>query len=378
MATEAGGGPLFVGSEIYRHSSYGDWHPLRIPRVSTVRDLSEALGWLPRERFRQSPRARPGALTAFHRPDYVAALQKAEAEGAVSPEVRARHDLGTPSNPVFPEMYRRPATAVGGSILAGELAAPGRVVYSPAGGTHHGRPDRASGFCYLNDPVFAILSLRRTGAGRVAYVDIDAHHGDGVEAAFATDPDTCMISIHEAGRWPRTGLAHDRGVGQVWNLPVPRGFNDDGMALVRDGLILPVVAAFRPDALVIQCGADAVLEDPQSRMALSNNAHWAVIAGLLDLAPRIVVLGGGGYNPWSVGRLWTGVWGTILGAEIPDRLPDAAAAVLRGLRWRGARREVLPETHWVETLRDLPRHGVIPDEVRTGVATHAARAAAWV
>ena len=176
---------------------HGAWHPLRIPRVSTVTDLARALGWLPPERFVQSPRAKPTALHAFHRPDYVAALVEAERTQSATAEVRERYALGTTANPVYPEMYRRPATAVGGSILAGELVAQGGIVYNPAGGTHHGMPGRANGFCYLNDPVFAILSLRRNGAKRVVYVDIDAHHCDGVEAAFADEPDVALVSVHE-------------------------------------------------------------------------------------------------------------------------------------------------------------------------------------
>lgn len=137
--------------------------PLRVPRVSTVMDLSRALGWLPDAQFVTSPRAKPAALTAWHRREYIDALQRAEAAQAVSAEDKARFHIGTVSNPVFPEIFRRPATAAGGSILAGELLAQGGVIYNPAGGTHHGLPDRANGFCYLNDPVLAMLSLRARG-----------------------------------------------------------------------------------------------------------------------------------------------------------------------------------------------------------------------
>ncbi len=112
-------------------------------------------------------------------------------------------------------MFRRPATSAGASLLGGRVVARGGVIYSPAGGTHHGLPDRANGFCYLNDPVLAIQSLRRNGAPRIAYIDIDAHHPDGVEHAFADDPDTLQISVHEQNRWPRTGALTDAGVGQV-------------------------------------------------------------------------------------------------------------------------------------------------------------------
>jgi acetoin utilization protein AcuC len=356
--------PLFLGSEIYRGSSYGPRHPLRVPRVSTVMDLARAMGWLGPDQYRPSPRAKPAALTIWHTPDYVAALQEAERRQDVSRQVRERHGLGTVSNPVFPEMFRRPATAAGASLLAGELLAGGGIVHHPGGGTHHGFPDRAGGFCYLNDAVLAILSLRRAGARRIAYVDIDAHHADGVEHAFAGHPDTLLISVHEEKRWPFTGRLEDDGGGNVLNLPVPRGFNDTEMAEVRDALILPAVAGFAPDALVLQCGADAVEEDPLSRLALSNNAHWTVLAALMALRPpRLVVLGGGGYNPWSVGRLWTGNWAVLNGHEVPDRLPPEAEDVLRGLTWTNARAGRNPPEHWFTTLRDTPRPGPLRPEM---------------
>ena len=274
-------------------------------------------------------------------------------------------------------MFRRPATGAGGAILAGTLLADPGVIHLPAGGTHHGLPDRANGFCYLNDPVFAILSLRASGSARIAYVDIDAHHPDGVEVGFAEDPDVLMISVHEEKRWPFTGALEDRGAGNTWNLPVPRGFNDTEMALVRDDLILPRLQAFRPDAIILQCGADAVEEDPLSRLGLSNNAHWAVVQAIRPLCDRLLVLGGGGYNPWSVGRLWTGVWATLAGYEIPDRLPTAAENVLRELSWTSNSRGKSPPDHWFTTLRDAPREGPIRDEVRDRVRHLHKRAAPW-
>ncbi|MCX7300201.1 MAG: acetoin utilization protein AcuC [Rhodobacterales bacterium] len=365
--------PLFIGSGIYRHSTYGGLHPLRIPRVSTVIDLSWALGWLPAHQYVQSPRAKPAALTAFHTAGYIAALQQAERDQAVSEAVRARHHIGTSSEPVFPEMFRRPATSAGAAILAGEMLAQGGVVYTPASGTHHGMPDRANGFCYLNDPALAILSLRRNGVRRVAYVDIDAHHPDGVEAAFRDDPEVLLISVHEENRWPRTGLIGEEGVGNVFNLPVPRGFHDDEMALARDEVILPAVLAFRPDVVVLQCGADGVLEDPQSKMALSNNTHWSVVVALRMLTPRFLVLGGGGYNPWSVARLWTGVWGTLNGHEVPESLPEPAQAVLRALTWHGQRHFRVAPENWVTTLRDPARGGAIGAELRSRVDRLAGR-----
>lgn len=358
--------PILLGSEIYRGSSYGSWHPLRIPRVSTVLDLTAALGW--RGDYLRSPRAKPAALDHWHTPDYLAALVQAERDGDVSAATRARHHIGTHANPVFAELWRRPATGAGGALLAAELLAQRGVVYHPGGGTHHALPDRANGFCYLNDPVLAILALRRLGARRVVYVDIDAHHCDGVEHGFATQPEVTLISVHEENRWPRTGALTDRGAGNLWNLPVPKALNDDEFALIRDALILPVTAAQRPDAVVLQCGADALADDPQSKLALSNGALWAVVAALRPLSPRYLVLGGGGYNPWSVGRAWTGVWATLAGIDIPDRLPPEATELLRALRWDGMTRVKQPLPHWLTTLRDAPRPGPIRPVIRDRLA----------
>ncbi|SMX23439.1 Acetoin utilization protein AcuC [Boseongicola aestuarii] len=337
-----------------------------------------ALGWLTPDEWVRSPRARPKALSAWHSPDYVAAVMKAEEEGSVSDEVRRRYNLGTHANPVFAEMYRRPATAAGAAIWAGENLKDGGVLYSPAGGTHHGMPDHANGFCYFNDPVLAILSMREYGVQRIAYVDIDAHHPDGVEHAFATDPDVLMISVHEERRWPFKGHLEDRGVGNVFNLPVPRGFNDAEMRAAREDIILPLVQAFRPEAIILQCGADAVTEDPLSRLALSNNAHWAIVEALNGMAPRYLVLGGGGYNPWSVGRLWTGVWGTLTKQKFPERLPPLAEAVLRDLSWPGRAAGRNPPEHWFTTICDLPREGQIKPEVRERLDALGARMTAWL
>ena len=129
-------------------------------------------------------------------------------------------------------------------------------MHCPGGGTHHGRPDRASGFCYLNDPVLAILAWLDAGLQRVVYLDIDAHHGDGVQDAFHADDRVLTVSVHEAGRWPHTGLATDRAAGGARNLPVPEGFNDSEMRWLLHKAILPLIEAHRPQAIFLQCGAD--------------------------------------------------------------------------------------------------------------------------
>jgi len=363
--------PRFIGSEIYRRSRYGGKHPLAIPRVSAAIDLCRALGWLPDDVYIDSPIATPAQLARFHDPDYVAALMAAEAAQAVDDATRARFGIGANGNPVFGEIFRRPATACGATLRAIELLAEGGAVYSPAGGTHHGRPARASGFCYFNDPALGILAALDAGLRRVAYVDIDAHHCDGVEDAFADDPRVMTISVHEADRWPRTGGRSDPER-FVYNFPVPPDFNDSEFALILEEGIVPRVAALAPDLIILQCGADALAEDPLSRLALSNRSHWRAVAALRALAPRLLVLGGGGYNPWAVARCWGGVWATLNGFAVPERLPDAAEAVLRGLSWsRSAGRN--PPAHWYTTLADAPRPGPVREAVRSLLET--ARAA---
>lgn len=355
--------PLLIGSEIYRGSTYGPKHPLAIPRVSTTLDLIRAMGWVAPAQYLDSPRATPEQLTRFHAPDYIAALMQAEATQCVDPAHRERHRIGADGNPVYREVFSRPATGAGGVMLAARLTARGGIIHVPGGGTHHGQPDRASGFCYLNDAVLGLMQWLDLGLDRILYLDIDAHHGDGVEAAFADDSRVFTLSIHEAGRWPHTGLATDRAGGHARNIPVPAGYNDTEADYLLSHAILPLVRAMRPQAIMLQCGADAIEEDPLSRLSLSNNHHRAVVEAVAALAPRLIVLGGGGYNPWSVARCWAGIWATLNRRPIPDRIPPAAEAVLRGLSFSRAAGRNPPE-HWFTTIVDPPRPGDVRAEIR--------------
>jgi len=354
---------LFVASDFCRRRGFGNHHPLSIPRVATVLELCEHLGWLGAERCRGAGAASVARLTAFHDPSYVEALREADAAHHVAPGVRERYGFGTLENPLFPGVFARAATAVGGSILAAELALEGRVAFHPAGGTHHGRRDRASGFCYFNDPVFAILTLLEREAGRVLYVDLDAHHGDGVQAAFLDEPRVRVISIHEANRWPHSGAADDRGHGHALNLPVPAGFNDDELDFLMDEVVMPVGTEFAPHAVVVTCGTDALAGDPLSRLALGNAALWRAVERIVALATPAVVLGGGGYNPWTLARCWTGLWGRLAGHEIPVVLPDEAQVVLAGLHCDLVDDEEV-EAEWLTTLADAPRRGPVREAVR--------------
>ncbi len=354
--------PVFVGGEVYRRAAYGRNHPLAIPRVATVMELCDILGWLGDGAFHDSPQATAAQLAEFHDPDYIAALSRADEAGRADRGIRERHGLGTMENPVFAGMYERAATSVGGSILAAELALDGRVAYHPAGGTHHGRPDRASGFCYFNDPVFAIRTLLNGGVARIYYVDLDAHFGDGVQDAFAEDDRVLTLSIHEAGRWPYAGPLEDRAGGAARNLPVPRGFNDSEFGYLMKRAVLPLGRRFDPEAVVVTCGADGLAGDPLSAMELSNLALWRAVEDLTGLSPRSVVLGGGGYNPWTVARCWTGLWGRLRGHDVDAPLPARARDLLRGLESDLIDEDEVPDI-WHTTLADRPNVGAVRGEV---------------
>jgi acetoin utilization protein AcuC len=344
---------LFIGSEIYRNSRYANRHPLAIPRVSTVIDLARALHWLPDDVYRDSPIATVEELCRFHDPDYVAAVQRAEKQQKTDPELLERHNIGRLENPVFGEVFRRPATAAGASLLAADLITRGEAdrIYTPAGGTHHGRPDRASGFCYFNDPVLCIRRLQDNGVKRIAYVDLDAHHCDGVEDATFDEADVLTISLHEHGRWPHDASVPQRQSASIVNIGLPRGANDAEFRLLFEGIALPRARTFGAEVMIVQCGADALADDPLSKLALSNRTLWRAIRQLDRLAVPMIVLGGGGYNPWSVARCWTGIWGALAGFARPSRLPVGAEVVLRDLSWKRAAGRNPPD-HWFTTLAD--------------------------
>ena len=344
-------GPVFVGHDIYRRAAYGGNHPLAIPRVETAVDLCRDLGWIDPASWIESPAADTETLVRFHDSAYVEALRRADESGDISLETRRRFNLGTLENPIFPGVFRRASTSVGGSVEAARQALAGRIAYHPAGGTHHGRPGRASGFCYFNDPVFAILTALGAGVSRLVYADLDAHHGDGVQDAFAADPKVYTISIHETGRWPHTGALDDTGGGQSCNLPVTAGFADADLKLLLAEVVLPLVRRVEPEIMIVACGADGLEGDPLSRMQLSNRALWSAVSALVSEAPGSVVLGGGGYNPWTVARCWAGLWGALNGFALPDRLPPAAVRRLRTLDCDLVDEEER-DPRWLTTLAD--------------------------
>lgn len=177
-----------------------------------------------------------------------------------------------------------------------------------------------------------------------------------MQDAFAADPRVYTISIHERGRWPHTGAIDDIGGEQSCNLPVAPGFADADLDLLMAEVVLPLVRRAAPELIVVTCGADGLAGDPLSRMALTNRALWSAVVALTAETPGSVVLGGGGYNPWTVARCWAGLWGVLNGFALPDRLPPAAVRRMERLDCDLVDEEDR-DLRWLTTLADESQDG---------------------
>jgi len=330
-----------IHSDQYTRFDYGPDHPLRMERLGLTWRLMEAYGlttlagvkvWAPEP-------ADEAALARFHAGEYLEVL-KAVSGGVHLPEAY-RYGLGAGDNPVFPGLWEASCLAAGGSLLAARLVADGEVerAFHFAGGLHHAMPDRASGFCYVNDPVLAILALRERG-WRVCYVDIDAHHGDGVQFAFYADPNVLTISTHERGDrlFPGTGFVeeHGEGAGQGYsvNVPLEPYTEDEVYHEAFEAVVPPLLGAFKPDVVVAQLGIDSHHTDPLTHLSLSVQGFARAVARIVELSPRLVALGGGGYDLTNVARAWTAAWAVMNGRELAAELPPAFAEDMRCFYFR--------------------------------------------
>lgn len=318
-----------VHSEQYVRFDYGPEHPLRMERLDLTWRLMEAYGLtaLAGAVVKSPDPAEEAELLCFHTAEYLAVL-KAANTGRAPAAVVCRYGLGPGDNPVFPGLWEVARLAAGGSLLAARLVASQQAqrTFHFAGGLHHAMPDRASGFCYVNDAVLAILHLRARGL-RVAYIDIDAHHGDGVQAAFYADPNVLTISTHERGDrlFPGTGFVEEIGEGEgrgySVNLPLD-ALTDSAVYLPAfEAVVPPLVRAFRPDVVVAQLGIDSHRTDPLTHLALDVQGFARAVGRIVELAPRLVALGGGGYDIGNVARAWTAAWAVMNGIELPAELP---------------------------------------------------------
>ena len=318
---------------------FGPGHPLAPVRVELTMALSRELGVLelPSVSLVDPAPADMDELTLVHDPAYIDAVRQACRDGFGN----LRYGLGTPDNPVFAGMHEASALVAGATLAAARAVWRGEALHAAniAGGLHHAMRRSASGFCVYNDPAIAIGWLLDAGARRVAYVDLDVHHGDGVQTAFYHDPRVLTISLHEhpATLFPGTGLASEIGSGDgrgyAVNMPLPAFTGDAGWLRAFDAVVPPLLRAFRPDVLVSQHGCDSHRLDPLAHLELSIDAQRRAALMVHDLAHEVaggrwLLTGGGGYELVQVvPRSWTHLLGVAAGDPVdPTRAVPA--------RWR--------------------------------------------
>ena len=308
-------------------------HPMRPIRLRHTYELLSAYGAFDGDAsLLIDPRAATEAeLEWVHTRDYVAAVRSLSAGlAAVQPERFGFSERG--DNPVYPGMYDAALLSSGATLVAAELVAEKRVdaAFSISGGLHHAAPTHASGFCIFNDPAIAIKYFLDRGL-RVAYVDVDAHHGDGVQDVFYRDDRVLTISIHESGQYlfPGTGFVSEAGVGDgvgySVNVPLFPYTEDELYLWAFREVVPPLIRAFAPDILVTQLGIDSYHSDPITHLQLTSRGYVEVIREFAKLGLPWLALGGGGYDVGAVARCWSLAYGVMLGVEWPDRIPEAVS-----------------------------------------------------
>jgi acetoin utilization protein AcuC len=327
----------FVWDPALTEHVYRDDHPLRPVRLRGVHETLERLGAFSRANARVlAPRkASRAEIERIHDPDYVNAIAQASADPALDYSEWGLSAWG--DTPPFAGMHEASLLTTGATLTAVEevLSRRARVAFNGAGGLHHAMRRRASGFCVYNDPAIACAVLADRGL-KVAYVDIDAHHGDGVQAAFYDTDQVLTISLHESGQFlfPRTGFADERGTGRgagySINVALPPYTDDPAYMGAFDEVVPTLVARFHPDVLVTQQGIDAHFKDPLTHLQISTHAREHVVSWFARTPYPWIAMGGGGYDLDAVRRTWSMEYLIMLGADIPDELHDADPPILSG------------------------------------------------
>ena len=354
-------------SDIFKGSRYEKGHPLDMDRVWPSVELLKLMGWVNDNQIIKNEVASIEELIKYHDKGYVEALQQAEINQYLPDIYKKKYNIGVGNNPIFKEVFSRPASAAKASIKAIEMLAnnDAKRILNFSGGTHHGRKSEAYGFCFLNDCVLAILKALELGFSNILYVDIDAHHCDGVQDVFVEHENVTVVSVHEKDRWPKTGLVEDCKIHNIMNFPVPEGFNDDEMNIIIKNAVLPLGNSIKPDLLIIQAGADMLDGDPQSRLSLTNNGYWKAISDLLTICNTSLTLGGGGYNPYLTAKAWAGNWALVNNhiEWLDDDIPLSCQELLKNLKWNNSRvRNGIPD-HWLKSWRDPVSKSIVRDEV---------------
>jgi acetoin utilization protein AcuC len=337
----------FIYSPELEKFSYPPDHPFNTIRAKKTRDIVNSMQLLTGAGRTEVPPepADEIVLKKFHSARYLHSLQNAS-KGRCDYEALTM-GLGTSDCPVFKGMYEYTLLAVGATITAARLILDGKahVAFNPSGGFHHAHPERASGFCYVNDVAIGCMVLAEQNK-KVLYLDVDVHHGDGVACAFYDRCDVMTISLHQNPKtlFPGTGFENESGTGKgrgyCINVPLPIGTYDDAYMLAIKTVVLPLIRAFKPDLFVFELGADALAGDPLANLALTNNVYVDIINHLLAFDKPILMTGGGGYNVENTVRAWALAWSVLCGADAgPDTNIGLGGVMLQTTEWQGGLRD---------------------------------------
>ena len=314
---------------------FGDDHPFDPLRIRLTLELCEAAGLLEGYEFSASEAASERDLLTVHSLTYVRRVQAA-GRGEVQAGDLAHYGIGKPDNPAVPGVHEAGRRIVGAVLGACRAVMAGKVDHAMcvSGGLHHALRSKASGFCFYNDAGVAIARLKDEHPGiRVAYLDTDAHHGDGVQWMFYDDPEVLTISMHESGRYlfPGTGGVEERGrggaLGYSVNVPLEPFTGDSSWIECFDAVVPVALRAFRPDIILSQNGCDGHRLDPLTHLAATMRLYEHVPRRVHDLAHELcggrwVATGGGGYDIWRVvPRAWTALWAAVSHQELPEDVP---------------------------------------------------------
>jgi len=348
-----------IYSPLFGSYSYGEDHPFKPQRYHLAHNLLEAYGLLklPGMEIRTCHPVDDDLVLSFHDPRYIARLK--EFSDSDEPRADFLYGLGDADCPVFKGLYECAALGAGATCEAARLVVEEGfdIAFNLAGGWHHAHAGKAAGFSYLNDAVLAINWLVARGL-RVVYLDLDAHHGDGVQEGFYDSDRVLTISLHESGIFffPGTGSEKDigegPGEGYSVNLPLVAHTDDALYMKAFDEVAYPLIAAFNPDVIVTQIGADTFRTDPLTSLEITTHSYSYIMRKLKALRIPWVALGGGGYDLVNTARAWTIAWAVMNGVKLEPRLPKQFVATIRAMGC--PHRALLDAMHWSgEYERDL-------------------------
>jgi len=341
----------YIYSDELSSFEYGDDHPFKPIRARNTMELCTRYGLLTDSDIVgvDPAHATPETLSVFHAREYLDILEEVD-RGVYRLDMLER-GIGTDDCPVVPGIRGFCLLAVGATMTGMDLVMKGRArrAFNPVGGFHHGGRDHAEGFCYVNDVAVAITHAIAKGS-RIAFVDIDAHHANGVQDAFYEDDRALVISLHETGDslYPGTGreteIGSGRGTGYTVNVPLLERTDDEVYTSVFGRVVPPLIRAFHPDLVVAEIGADTMISDPLTHLRLTTNGYNEVIKSLCALSPRMVAVGGGGYDIYRSARCWALAWAAMTGREPVDQYAGLVGGMMYGAEMDGLNDRPMPTT----------------------------------